>query len=268
MLRAHALDLLTNASLEEKLQALASTATHAVDTAQSFPEPPAPFPKRAARPQLVPPTKVPKRGLKTRTGRLMLLHALAHIECNAIDLALDIIWRFAKLPEAFYRDWWRVAKEEALHFSLVRDYLRDLGADYGDFAAHNGLWALAERTQDDVLARLALVPRIVEAHGLDVAPEMRDKFLQVGDTRAAEILQRILTDEIGHVSLGNHWFYMICAQRQLDPIEHAQRLSERYHAPKFSKYFNLEARTLAGFLPQELAQFEHFNQYHADKNIE
>ncbi len=130
--------------------------------------PSAPLPGRPALPVLVPPAEVPRRSLHTAEGRAALLHAIAHIEFNAIDLALDIVWRFPDLPEDFYRDWLRIAREEAQHFTLVDDHLRTLGYAYGDFAAHRGLWDMAEKTADDVLARLALVPRAMEARGLDV----------------------------------------------------------------------------------------------------
>lgn len=255
MLRQHALNLLCEPDLEQKLAHLLSGADDSLDVSQLLKAPSVHFPARPPRPELIDPKLLPKRSLKNREGRVILLHALAHIEHNAINLALDIVWRFAHLPEDFYRDWWQVAREEAEHFLLLRDYLRDLGADYGDFPAHNGLWEMAKRTSDDVLARLHAVPRTLEAHGLDVAPLMREKFLQVGDTRAAEILAKILHDEIGHVALGNRWFYALCAAQNLDPQATAQAIDARYHVPKFAKPFNLAARQQAGFCAAELAEF-------------
>src|SRR5262249_26426557 len=146
------------------------------------------------------------------------IHALAHIELNAIDLALDICWRFPGMPDDFYRQWMGVAQEEALHFELLRDHLRSLGFDYGSFPAHNALWEMAEKTREDLLARLALVPRTLEARGLDASPPLKAKLVSVGDKRAGEILDIILRDEIGHVAIGNHWYRWLCAERGLDPL--------------------------------------------------
>ena len=144
--------------------------------------------------------------MRTLEGRAALIHALAHIEFNAINLALDAIWRFADMPQTYYRDWLKVAVEEAYHFSLLSTHLQTLGFKYGDFTGHNSLWEMADRTKSDVLARMALVPRTMEARGLDASPPLRNKLAQAGDTDAAKILDIILRDEIGHVAIGNHWF--------------------------------------------------------------
>ena len=183
----------------------------------------------------------------------MLVHAVAHIELNAIDLALDVVWRFAGMPDDFYTDWVRIAQEEAKHFSLLRQHLVSLGFDYGDFPAHNTLWDMAERTQDDILARIGIVPRTLEARGLDASPGVKNKLVSVGDHRAGEILDIILADEIGHVAAGNHWYRHLCTQRGLDPIGHYAELMAQYDAPKLRPPFNMTARRLAGFEEAELA---------------
>lgn len=223
-----------------------------LDTAW-LPASPPHVPGRPARPRLVAPGQVPQRSLHNPVGRAALLHALAHIEFNAINLALDVIWRFPGLPEAFYHDWLRVAREEALHFDLLDRHLATLQHRYGDFDAHDGLWSMAEKTRDDLLARLALVPRTLEARGLDAAPPIRHKLAQAGDHPAAAILDIILRDEIGHVAIGNHWYGWLCQQRQLDPIPTYATLAQRYQAPRLKGPFNLDARRQAGFSADELA---------------
>ena len=201
---------------------------------------------------LVAPSQLPQRSVNTHEGRAGLIHSLAHIEFNAINLALDVLWRFADMPEAFYRDWLTVAQEESLHFSLLHDHLKRLGYAYGDFACHDGLWEMAERTQGDVLARLALVPRTLEARGLDASPLVRHKLASGGDKAAAEIVDLILRDEIGHVAIGNKWYRYVCDQRGLDPITTYRDLSRTYRAPTLKGPFNLEARRAAGFEEAEL----------------
>ncbi len=191
--------------------------------------------------------------MRTLEGRAALVHALAHIEFNAINLALDAIWRFGNMPENYYRDWLKVAAEEAYHFSLLNAHLQTLGFTYGDFNGHNSLWEMVDRTKDDVLARMALVPRTMEARGLDATPSTRNKFVQVGDLAMAKILDIILRDEIGHVAIGNHWFNWLCAQRGLEPIATFEHLCQQYRAPKLRPPFNLEARRQAGFSEAELA---------------
>jgi len=200
----------------------------------------------------VPPKDVPTRSPFTLEGRCGLLHAITHIEFNAVNLALDAVWRFAGMPEAFYRDWLRVAAEEALHFTLLRDHLLGLGCDYGAFDAHDGLWLMAQRTAHDVVARMALVPRTLEARGLDATPPLQKKLARAGDHRAVEILAVILRDEIGHVAIGNRWYRWLCAQRGLDPLRLYPELAARYQAPRLRPPFNLEARRAAGFEDDEL----------------
>jgi uncharacterized ferritin-like protein (DUF455 family) len=215
-------------------------------------EEPAAAPGRPARPRLVDPAALPRRSPFTAEGRAALLHAVAHIEFNAINLALDAAWRFAGLPSDYYRDWLRVAAEEAVHFGLLREHLQTLGHDYGDFDAHDGLWAMAQRTKDDLVARMALVPRTLEARGLDATPPMQARLRKAGDHRAVAILDVILRDEIGHVAIGNRWYAWACAQRGLDPLAHYPLLARQYRAPRLQPPFNLEARRSAGFHPDEL----------------
>ena len=209
-------------------------------------------PGRPARPLLVTPREVPQRSLGSVEGRAALIHALAHIEFNAINLGLDVVWRFAGLPDAFYREWANVAREEAHHFTLLRAHLLTLGHQYGDFPAHNGLWEMAEKTKGDLLARLALVPRTLEARGLDASPTIRSKLAAVGDHKGATILDIILRDEIGHVAVGNRWYRHVCSERSLDPIATYAQLAEQYRAPKLRGPFNREARLAAGFEAAEI----------------
>ena len=213
-------------------------------------------PGRPAQPELVHPARVPRRGLGSPEGRAALIHAIAHIEFNAINLALDAACRFPGLPDAYYRDWVGVAAEEALHFTLLSDYLHTLGHAYGDYAAHNGLWDMAEKTHDDVVGRMGLVPRILEARGLDVTPAIQGKLLRHGQTEAAQILDVILRDEVGHVAIGNRWYASLCAQRGLDPVAEFAALSLRYNAPKVRPPFNREGRLRGGFTAAELDAWE------------
>jgi uncharacterized ferritin-like protein (DUF455 family) len=208
---------------------------------------------RAARPPLVAPRELVQRPVGTREGRSALIHALAHIELNAVNLGLDIAARFPGLPVDFYRDWISVARDEARHFGLLDEHLRTLGHAYGDFPAHDGLWEMAERTSGDLLARLALVPRTLEARGLDAAPPIRDKLARAGDAQGAAILEAILADEIGHVAIGNRWYRWLCEQRGLDPTATDAQLARRYRAPVQRGPFNLDARRQAGFTDEELA---------------
>lgn len=211
------------------------------------------IPGRPHVPELVSPLQVEKRSMRTAEGRAALIHALAHIEFNAINLALDAVWRFSAMPEQYYSDWLQVAAEEAYHFGLLNDYLVKMGYRYGDFSAHNSLWEMAEKTQHDVLARMALVPRTMEARGLDASPPLRNKFAQIGDDEAAEILDIILRDEIGHVAIGNRWFNWLCEQRGLAPIAAYDALAKQYNAPAMRKPLNMDARRKAGFTEEELA---------------
>jgi uncharacterized ferritin-like protein (DUF455 family) len=203
--------------------------------------------------KLVPPAQLGLRSVHTLEGRAVLIHALAHIEFNAINLALDVIWRFANMPDKFYYDWLQVAQEECEHFGLLNQHLQTLGFQYGDFSGHDGLWGMAERTQDDVLARLALVPRTLEARGLDASPAVRHKLASGGDPAGAAIIDIILRDEIGHVAVGNHWYRWLCTERGLDPIKIYTELAATFRAPKLKGPFNIEARLAAGFDPAEIA---------------
>jgi uncharacterized ferritin-like protein (DUF455 family) len=212
------------------------------------------IPGHPPRPELVPPRSVKRRAMNTPEGRAILIHALAHIEFNAINLALDAIWRYPGMPREYYADWLHVADEEALHFTLLTGHLHELGYAYGDFPAHNGLWEMAARTRHDILARIALVPRTMEARGLDATPRVREKLAQANDTAAAAILDIILQDEIGHVSIGNRWYNWLCDQRGLEPVATYARLATEYQAPVMRGPFNLEARRAAGFSELELAE--------------
>ncbi len=211
------------------------------------------IPGRPAQPLLVAPRSLKHRPMHTVEGRAALIHALAHIEFNAINLALDALWRFAAMPRDYYDDWLQVAAEEALHFSLLSAHLQTLGYAYGDFPAHNSLWEMAEKTRYDILARMALVPRTLEARGLDASPAVRAKLAQAGDQKAAEILDIILRDEIGHVAIGNRWYGWLCDIRGLDPLTTYATLATYFKAPPLRGPFNLEARRLAGFSESELA---------------
>lgn len=210
------------------------------------------IPGRPDRPLLVPPKEAPRRSLGSVEGRAALIHALAHIEFNAINLALDVVWRFPGMPDAFYREWTNVAREEAYHFILLREHLSTHGHQYGDFPAHDGLWEMAEKTKGDLLARLALVPRTLEARGLDASPAIRSKLAGVGDHEGAAILDIILRDEIGHVAVGNRWYRYVCNERGLDPIATYAKLADQYRAPKLRGPFNREARLAAGFEVAEI----------------
>ena len=210
------------------------------------------LPGRPALPRLVPADQVPRRSPFTLAGRAALLHAICHIEFNAINLALDAVWRFAGMPAQYYRDWLQVAGEEALHFSLLHAHLQSLGFHYGDFDAHDGLWQMSESTRDDIVARMALVPRTLEARGLDATPPIQAKLRKAGDHAAVAILHIILHDEIGHVAIGNHWYRWLCARDGLDAEALYPALVARYAAPRLRPPFNRAARLAAGFSEQEL----------------
>lgn len=212
------------------------------------------IPGRPTKPELVLPKQVKQRKLNTPAGRAALLHAVAHIEFNAINLALDAAYRFRDMPEAYYADWLKVAAEEAYHFSLVRERMRELGAEYGDMPAHNGLWEQARRTDYDVMVRMALVPRVLEARGLDVTPSMIARLQQEHDQQTIDVLEVILRDEIGHVRIGSHWFQYCCMARGLEPeATFRQLLCEVLHAPVRGPLYT-EGRLQAGFSAQELEQ--------------
>ena len=257
-LRQQALLALCAADPRDKAALARSLWEHAaaLPLARKAPVAPASLPGRPERPQLVHPARVPRRSPAKPEGLAALLHAIAHIEFNAINLALDAAWRFEGMPRAFHEDWLRVAAEEALHFGLLVDHLASLGFAYGDFDAHDGLWTMCEKTRDDLVARMALVPRTLEARGLDATPQIQQKLRQVGTPaalRAVAILDIILRDEVGHVAIGNHWYRWLCEREGLDPIAHYGVLVERYAAPGLHPPFNEEARLRAGFSAEELA---------------
>ena len=229
------------------LSGAVSLDTHAVLATQQS------VPGKPDKPQLVSPLSVKRRAMNTQEGRAILIHALAHIEFNAINLALDAIWRYTDMPREYYSDWLQVADEEALHFSMLLGHLQGQGYAYGDFPAHNSLWEMAAKTQHDILARIALVPRTMEARGLDATPKVRAKLAQAGDLAATAILDVILRDEIGHVAIGNRWYGWLCAQRGLEPVATYTRLATEYQAPILRGPFNIEARRAAGFSEFELA---------------
>ena len=222
------------------------------------------------KPLVIEPLQVDKRSPFTVDGHAALVHAICHIEFNAINLALDAIWRFPGMPDAYYRDWAKVAQEEAYHFRLLRAHLQTLHVvdtaqssgdnddpryDYGSFPAHGGLWAMCEKTKDDIIARMALVPRTLEARGLDATPQIQIKLRKANTQRAREavaILDIILNDEIGHVAIGNHWYRWLCRRDGLDPLAYYRVLHAKHAAPRLKPPFNQEARLQAGFTAEEL----------------
>jgi uncharacterized ferritin-like protein (DUF455 family) len=212
------------------------------------------IPGRPLTPELVPPRLVGQRSMATLEGRAMLVHALTHIEFNAVNLALDALWRFPGMPQDYYSDWLRVASEEATHFTMLGAHLATLGWRYGDFQAHDSLWEMVEKTRGDVLARMALVPRTLEARGLDAIPPLRAKLAQAGDLEAAGILDVLLRDEVGHVEIGNRWYLFLCEGRGLEPVSTYDELTLRYKAPVLKPPFNIDARRRAGFSEAELAR--------------
>ena len=215
-----------------------------------------PIPGRPLKPEMVSALAVDKRKLSTPEGRAALIHSLAHIEFNAINLALDALYRFRSLPKKYYSDWLSVAAEEASHFILLRNYLRTQGYDYGDFSAHNGLWEMAVLTAHDPLVRMALVPRVLEARGLDVLPGIMHKLASSGAHEAVAIMSTILHDEIGHVAIGNHWYAHLCKQRGLEPLETFRTLLREYNAPKLRGPLHTTARLAAGFTEAEMKMLE------------
>lgn len=213
-------------------------------------------PGRPERPELVAPRDLQRRRLGTAEGQAALLHAIAHIEFNAINLAWDAVCRFAAMPEPFYRDWAKVAGEEAHHFGLLSARLEKMGYRYGDFPAHNGLWRMALNTRDDVLVRMALVPRVLEARGLDVTPGMMERLRAVGDEESVAILEIILRDEIGHVAIGSHWYKSLCAERGLESQSTFRALLAKYLGAELKGPFHRAARAQAGFSAVELDALE------------
>ena len=214
------------------------------------------IPGRPAKPELIDGKHVPRRAIGSMSGRQALLHALAHIEFNAINLGLDAVYRFQKMPTQFVLDWAQIASEEAYHFSLLATRMDELGCFYGELPAHNGLWDMAVRTDYDVMVRMALVPRVLEARGLDVAPKMIEKLRHVGDARSADILEIIYQDEIGHVKIGNYWFRYLCQQRNLNLEETFAELVQTHNQGFIRGPFNYDARKQAGFSDAELQVLE------------
>lgn len=200
----------------------------------------------------VSPKKLKNRKIGSIEGRCILMHAISHIEFNAINLALDAICRFDNMPDHYYEDWLRVAVEEAYHFQLLSEYLNRFGYQYGDFPVHDGLWQMALDTRYDVLARMACVPRLMEARGLDIAPIMSQKLSQVGDTLGAEILNIIFHDEKSHVKIGNYWYRYLCQQRCIDPMQTFIELVNKHASDYLRGPYNINARLEAGFLSSEM----------------
>jgi uncharacterized ferritin-like protein (DUF455 family) len=214
------------------------------------------IPGKPDLPRLVDPRQLSRRTTSSREGRISLLHAFAHIEFNAINIALDAAYRFRQMPDQFVSDWLLVASEEAKHFSLLSEYLCDQGSFYGGLDAHSGLWDMVCKTRHDVLHRMAMVPRVMEARGLDVTPGMIKRFTNIGDQRAVDILEVIYRDEVGHVRIGNHWFRFLCQQRGLDLIDTFRELIDSYLGVNLRGPFNWQARLEAGFEAAELRAME------------
>lgn len=229
------------------------------------------LPGRPARPVVIDPRDMPRRTGNQVSAHAALVHAICHIELNAINLALDAIWRFADMPTLYYWQWARVAVEESRHFLMLRAHLRGLPAvpvnpqhqptpfDYGDFPAHDGLWDMCERTKDDVVARMALVPRTLEARGLDATPIIQNRLKHIPTDwaqAASLILDQLLADEIGHVAIGNYWYKWLCDRQGFNPLSHFKVLSRTHRAPTLKPPFNTHARYQAGFDAQEMIELE------------
>lgn len=213
-------------------------------------------PGRPERPELVEPRQLERRGLGSEHGRAVLLHALAHIEFNAINLAADALYRFPAMPHDFYVDWARVADDESRHFTMLRELLLARGHDYGDFPAHNGLWDTTVKTDHDLLVRMALVPRVLEARGIDVSPGLKRNFEQFGAHDAAAAMDTIYHDEIEHVRIGNHWFHWCCERANREPRGTFESLIREYMRGRIKGPFDREGRLHAGFTEEELDDIE------------
>jgi len=258
-MREAAYSALCEAQAADKVQAVqllwAQRETLTLDTQALMQDASHKAPGRPDKPLLQNPQQVPQRSVHTDKGLAALVHSVCHIEFNAINLALDAVWRFAGLPHNYYQDWLSVAYEESTHFVLLQNLLGQMGYAYGDFAAHDGLWSMCEKTADDVLARMALVPRTLEARGLDATPLIQAKLLLSSSPHATafqSVLGTILRDEVGHVAIGNHWFRYLCAAQGLDPLDHYPALVERHAAPRLKPPFNSSARLAAGFTQEEI----------------
>ncbi|ENP55096.1 hypothetical protein C072_00835 [Brucella abortus 863/67] len=254
-LRGNAIRAISACDLDEKVRLARETASRWFARALSVRSPlDPPLPERPGRPEkpeLVPPRMLKKRSLNTEHGRIALMHALAHIELNAIDLALDIVARFAvkPIPRSFFDGWMKVADDEARHFTLLRNRLKSLGADYGDMPGHDGLWQSAHQTRNDLEARLAVVPLILEARGLDVTPSLLEKMIETGDHETAAILNIIYNDEKTHVAVGAKWFRFFCARNRIDPAARFRELVRANFRGELKPPFNKLARAEAGLTP-------------------
>ena len=217
------------------------------------------IPGRPNKPALVHPSQVTRRKLNTEQGRIALIHAICHIEFNAINLALDAVYRFRGMPREYFLDWMQVAVEESKHFLLLSDRLNDFACQYGDYSAHNGLWEMALKTQHSLVERMALVPRVLEARGLDVTPGMIERLKAVGDVKTVAILEIILREEIGHVEIGTKWFRYACEQQGVDPQSTFISLLKKYKISTGKGPLHIEARKKAGFNAQELEALAQVN---------
>ncbi|WP_438463278.1 ferritin-like domain-containing protein [Marinomonas sp. PE14-40] len=218
-------------------------------------------PGRLSKPEIVMPRDIPKRKLNKEVGRAALIHALAHIELTAVNLAWDSVYRYRDMPKDYYQDWVQCAQEEAEHFSLLRMRLREMGYDYGSFPAHDELWKMAVTTADDLTDRMAIVHRVFEARALDVIPATLTKFQAKNDTQMVKILTQICNEEVGHVSSGTRWFRYRCEQAKLNPDTHFIHLIEQYMKQPLSGPFNHEARLASGFSQNELNYLEQSATY-------
>lgn len=251
---------IVTAQLDEKVTATHSAAAAWRDRALTLVDEQAPQSFAAAgRPEqinVVRAAQVAKRGVASPEAKAALLHAIAHIEFSAVNLAWDAVYRFRGMPEAYYDDWVRVADEEATHFGLLRERLRAHGFDYGDFPVHDGLWNMAGKTAHDVLERMALVPRVFEARGLDATPAIIARLRQAGDEQTVAVLEIIQRDEVGHVAIGTRWFQYCCAQRGVESLSTFRDLIRKHFGGKLRGPFAYEARRSAGFSEEELAMLD------------
>lgn len=245
----------------KKIRSLESEITETeFDTASDLSVDSIPEPGRPVLPLHVHPSEVKRRRLGSVAGRVALVHAIAHIEFNAMNLALDAMYRFREMPQAYYRDWIRVASEEATHFELLSERLKELSSFYGALPAHGGMWAMAVETDYDVMVRMALVPRVLEARGLDVTPPMLEKLSAVNDMPTVAILNRILEEEVEHVRIGNRWFGVLCDQRGLQTDQTFRKLLHKHGKAALRGPFNKPARLKAGFSATELEELDCIEQ--------
>ncbi|MDH3789711.1 MAG: ferritin-like domain-containing protein [Xanthomonadales bacterium] len=220
---------------------------------EGYPVEPVTIPGRPDRPELVDPMQVPRRRPGSQQGRAALVHAIAHIEFNAINLALDAAYRFRGMPAQFYSDWISVAIDEARHFEMLQRRLQEMDCCYGDFPAHNGLWEMAVKTAHSCLVRMALVPRVLEARGLDVTPGMVQRLSSAGDKDTVAVLEIILAEEVRHVAIGTHWFRYCCQLQGKPPLPTFLELLQKNYSGTLKGPFNLDARYRAGFTEAEMS---------------